>query len=73
MQLSKRIGSDSAKTGRVPLTQEDLAFKADLTTTYLSQIEVEAQPFPRNALPALFALQVELADLVKGESRHASQ
>ena len=65
--LKERIGSRiRQRRDYSHMSQEDLAFQADLTTSYLSQIESGKR---NPSLEALFrlstALHVDLAELVK--------
>ena len=73
--LKRRIGSRiRQRRDECRMTQEDLAFKADLSTHYLSQIEAgKRNPTLELLCRLCFALQLDLADLVNGESRPASQ
>ncbi len=65
--LKTKIGSRiRGRRTSLRISQEDLAFRVDLSPTYLSQIEAGKR---NPSLEALFrlagALQMDLADLVK--------
>ncbi len=65
--LKKKIGSRIRdRRNDLQISQEDLAFKAEVTPTYLSQIESGNR---NPSLEVLFrlcaALQIELSDLVR--------
>ena len=63
--LKKKIGAKiRTRRGGLHLSQEELAFKAELTTTYVSQIEGGKRNPSLEALYRLCAaLQIELSDL----------
>ena len=66
VNLKKRIGTKirSRRSG-LRISQEELAFKAELTTTYVSQIEGGKRNPSLEALYRLCAaLQMELSDLL---------
>ena len=65
--LKKRIGSRIRQIRNdCRMSQEDLAFQADLTTSYLSQIESgKRNPSLETLLRLSSALHVELAELGK--------
>ena len=71
----KRMGSRIRQRRReIGLTQEDLADNADLSPHYVSQIEAGRRNPTFSVLFRLsVALELDLGDLVKGESRPASQ
>lgn len=65
--LKKRIGSRiRSRRNEIRMSQEELAFKAELTTTYVSQIEGGKR---NPSLEALFrlcvALQTDLSELFR--------
>ena len=65
--LKKKIGSRIRDRRNIlQMSQEELAFKADLTPTYLSQIEGgKRNPSLEALLKVCSALQIELSDLVR--------
>jgi transcriptional regulator with XRE-family HTH domain len=65
--LKKRIGSRiRERRDHAGLSQEDLAFQADLSPTYLSQIETgKRNPSIERLYRISTVLQIELAELFK--------
>jgi DNA-binding XRE family transcriptional regulator len=72
--LKKRVGTRiRQKRKERGMTQEKLAFEAELSTHYLSQVEAGTRNPTLEVLYRLsIALHVDLADLLKSESRPAS-